>query len=302
MRSVLEATLYAVDSLPDEEQHYPLTRSLILSSRPLAPHETFNHPVGILLAISTATSDPMGTLSRLHGRALGPMSQSVPWMDGVNLMRFFVVVHDVSRMGEDLASLVFFCVSGSQLTVGCSAHELLAAVKKAYGPHSALLVINSQVERRVPPQSPDITTHPSIPLPRPLTPDVVDPSALSQVYASALSSLSLSPMAAASASMSNGEAVSESPSSPSKPARRKLYGSLLSAEDTQRLVALVRELVVQSLVPWMEARSREWNEVYHANRRGITGRLFGAGRKLFSSRPASPASNAAALGYNTVKG
>jgi hypothetical protein len=30
------------------------------------------------------------------------MSQVIPWMDGINVMRFFVVVHDVSRMGEDL--------------------------------------------------------------------------------------------------------------------------------------------------------------------------------------------------------
>lgn len=30
------------------------------------------------------------------------MSQSVPWMDGVNVMKFFAVIHDVSKMGEDL--------------------------------------------------------------------------------------------------------------------------------------------------------------------------------------------------------
>lgn len=166
-----------------------------------------------------------------------------------------------------------------------------------YGPHSTLLVINSQTGTNIPPESPDTTTHPSIPLPRPFSPEAVDPSALSQVYASALSSLTLSPLAAASL-LEEGE----SPASPSKPPRRKLYGSKLTAEDTQRLAGLVRELVVQSLVPWMEARVREWNEVWQTNRRGITGRLFGAGRKFFSSRPSSPAPNAAAAGYNTVKG
>lgn len=181
------------------------------------------------------------------------------------------------------------------------ANLLLASVKKAYGPHTTLLVINSQVERRAPPDSPDVTTHPSIPLPRPFTPEQANPSALPQVYASALSSFTLSPMTADTASMGDGP-DSGTVSSPSKPARRKFYGSKLSAEDTQRLAALVRELVVQSLVPWMEARVREWNEVYQANRRGLTGRLFGAGRKLFASRPNSPAPNAAPLGYNTVKG
>ncbi|WRT65667.1 uncharacterized protein IL334_002612 [Kwoniella shivajii] len=270
---------------PEEEQHYPLTRSLLLSSRPLASHETFNHPVGILYAVSTATLDPLGMLNKLHTQSTATAAQNVPWMDGNTVLRFYVVIHDISTMGDDMAT----------------AHELLANVKKAYGPHSTLLVINSQIEHREPPMSPDISTHSSIPLPRPFTPEQSNPSALSQVYASALSSLTLSPMAAASASL--GEtAVSNTPFSPSRPVRRKLYGSKLSAEDTQRLAALVRELVGQSLVPWMEARVREWNEVYHANRRGITGRLFGAGRKFFGSRPNSPAPGTSPTGYNAVKG
>lgn len=42
---------------PKDEQHYPLTRSLLLSSRPVAPYETFNHPVGVLFAVSTSTPD-----------------------------------------------------------------------------------------------------------------------------------------------------------------------------------------------------------------------------------------------------
>lgn len=182
---------------------------------------------------------------------------------------------------------------------GCaddSAHELLASVKKAYGPHSTLLVINTQIERREEPKSPDISVHPSIPIVRPLTP-IDNLAVMSQVYASALSSLTLSPGAAAAASMEE-ETDSDRP----RPQRRKLYAAKLSAEDTQRLAALVRELVVQSVVPWMEARIREWNEVWHANRRGITGRLFGAGRKLFSSRPSSPSPNAMQAGYNSVKG
>lgn len=170
-------------------------------------------------------------------------------------------------------------------------------MKKTYGPHSTLLVINSQADQSAPPLSPDTTTHPSIPLVRPFTPEEANPSAVSQVYASALSSLTLSPSAAASL-IEEGD----SPASPTKPPRRKLYGAKLTAEDTQRLAALVRELVVQSLIPWMEARVREWNEVWQTNRRGLTGRLFGAGRKLFSSRPSSPAPNASAAGYNAVKG
>jgi hypothetical protein len=85
----------------EDELHYSLTRSLLLSSRPLAPHETFNHPVAVVFAVSTAEPDPLGSLKRLQNTMAGA-SMSVPWMDSVNLMRFYVVIHDVSRAGEDL--------------------------------------------------------------------------------------------------------------------------------------------------------------------------------------------------------
>lgn len=102
MREVLSSGSGA--DVLDDEQHYPLTRSLALSSRQLTPHETFNHPVGILYAISTSTPEPLATIGKLLAQTMGAMGTSTPWMDGISVMKLFVVVHDVSRMGEDLAA------------------------------------------------------------------------------------------------------------------------------------------------------------------------------------------------------
>lgn len=266
---------------PDEEVHYATTRSLLLASRPLAPHETFNHPVGTLVAISTTTPDPMGSLQRMYGQAIGTGAQAAPWMDGVQVLKFFVVVHDVAKAGRNMEK----------------ANELLNSVKKVYGPHSTLLVINS---RRPDDASPIDAISPSVKSPNgpPLPPKDAspvspqhwsDPAAVSEAYTAANSNFTLAPLTTLAAKM-------DSMPSP------KQYGALLTAEDISRIVALVRELVVQSLVPWMEARIREWNESYQSNRRGITGRIFGAGRKLFGgSRPNSPAPGKDA-GYNVIKG
>ncbi|KAL1410386.1 hypothetical protein Q8F55_004396 [Vanrija albida] len=255
---------------PEDEQHYALTRAVLLASRPLAPYETFNHPVGVLFAVSTSTPDPLATLTRLYGQAVGTGAQAAPWMDGVQVLKFFVVVHDVSKRGEDLTA----------------ANELLAAVKKSYGPHSTLLVINSRKDLPALP-TPVATPHSEVPVPPPKDND--DPSALSQLYASTMSSFILSPVATVAAETDDEVKA------------KKRYAGRLSPDDIQRLIALVRELVIQSLVPWMEARVREWNEAYQSNKRGITGRLFGAGRKLFGSRPQSPAP-AGGGGYNAIKG
>lgn len=43
----------------------------------------------------------------------------------------------------------------------------------------------------------------------------------------------------------------------------------------------LRDMVVMSLVPWMERNVQQWNETLAASRKGLTGRLFSAGRKYF---------------------
>lgn len=88
--------------MKDEEQHYPLARSLLLASRPLAAYETFNHPVGMLFAVSTSDTDPLTTMRRLVQLHFGA-TQTIPWLDAVSVLKFYVVVHDVARQGADLS-------------------------------------------------------------------------------------------------------------------------------------------------------------------------------------------------------
>jgi len=55
-----------------------------------------------MYAVSTSTPDPLETLAKLYAQTMGAMGSSTPWLDGVTVMKLFVVVHDVSRMGENL--------------------------------------------------------------------------------------------------------------------------------------------------------------------------------------------------------
>lgn len=41
------------------------------------------------------------SMRRLVQQHIGSV-QTIPWMDAVTVMKFFVVVHDVSRQGDDL--------------------------------------------------------------------------------------------------------------------------------------------------------------------------------------------------------
>lgn len=58
----------------------------------------------------------------------------------------------------------------------------------------------------------------------------------------------------------------------------------LHEADIQSLKAMTRELVVQSIIPFMERCSATWNDQIASSRRGITGRLFSASRKYFSTK------------------
>ena len=66
------------------------------------------------------------------------------------------------------------------------------------------------------------------------------------------------------------------------------YGRCMSTEDVQNVQKMVREFVLQSMIPFMERNIQHWNEQVASARRGITGRLFGASRRLFGTTTRSP--------------
>ena len=78
----------------------------------------------------------------------------------------------------------------------------------------------------------------------------------------------------------------------------------LGNKDVLAIRIFLRDLVVMSLVPWMERNVQSWNESLAASRRGLTGRLFNVGRKYFggsSSGRSSPA-NGPVAAYIPSKG
>jgi hypothetical protein len=61
------------------------------------------------------------------------------------------------------------------------------------------------------------------------------------------------------------------------------YAQYLDKRDIQSIQECIRDFIAQSVIPWMEARVREWNEIHLRSRKGVAAKLFGAGRRLFGS-------------------
>lgn len=66
------------------------------------------------------------------------------------------------------------------------------------------------------------------------------------------------------------------------------YGRCLTLQDVSDVKSMVREFTTQSLIPFMERNIQHWNEQVASARRGLTGRLFGASRRLFGTSTRSP--------------
>lgn len=76
------------------------------------------------------------------------------------------------------------------------------------------------------------------------------------------------------------------------------YARYLDEKDIGRIQQCIRVLVVQSIIPWMEARVREWNETFELNRNGMTSNLFEASKKFFGSvKTGNPIMSGRRLGY-----
>jgi hypothetical protein len=73
--------------------YYALYLRRLLSGMPLAPHETFAHPVACIIAISSRNQTPIEELRRLYTETNEGAKKLPPWVDS-DYLRYYVLVHD----------------------------------------------------------------------------------------------------------------------------------------------------------------------------------------------------------------
>lgn len=250
------------------------TRDMVLHARQVSEHETFGHPMAAILVVSASSSDPMNAFANLFEESQ-PHANSAfnkrPYVDPL-IFRYYVLLHDVSKSGSDLTESI----------------ALLENVKKTYGLHCCLLPINS---------AEGTSSH-----------SKEDISSLWQCVLRNTSSY-------ASSHSSQDDNITASPKKRqsldalskwyggSTTEEEKVYASLMNDDDVRKIKTFVRDFAAQSLIPFMERCVSLWNDQLAASRRGLTGRLLGAGRKFFggassrSSGSSQPSQSFSTLGY-----
>ncbi|KAI0932025.1 hypothetical protein AcV5_004630 [Taiwanofungus camphoratus] len=225
--------------------------------------EGWNHPVSIILAVSTTAVNPLQALQDLNVRPIGLPT----WVD-ITHLRYYLIIHPSNSPLSDPI-----------------AESLFNAVKKQYGHNCYLLPLAlptdpfpapipiAPLPPRLPPiPSPNFDTPPLAPRPTPAglsAPDTPRPIMSPIPRSPGPSTLSVNQEHVIPASTPAGA-----------------HTLRLTEGDIQRTAQFVREFVVQCLVPWMEKCVVDWNEQFSSSRR-LPSRLFSSTRRLFGSSASS---------------
>ncbi|CAG8579158.1 12018_t:CDS:10 [Diversispora eburnea] len=280
---------YLEANLDDLTPWYAEYRRLFFTFTGVSEHETFEHPVACIIAISSSNKDPINTLSQMYGVTIPSPIFDKGFMD-TTILKYYVLLHDNHKVSLEHSEAVF------------------EKMKRSFGLHCHLLKLNSIPPVLIPEE--------------PSSKYLVDRSFISDIWTSTVNDLNLlnSMLVASPSIQSTSPEVHSrqnsltSLSSYSLPPTMStlnssissftednnnndsqislnlglmnnsppMYGQYLSEEDITRINSFVRELVVQSIVPFMERSIQNWNEQVASSRRGITGRLFSASRRYFS--------------------
>ena len=77
----------------NDEYIYSFYLRMLLSSTPIAPYETFSHPVACIIAVSSRNTAPIERLRQLYENSLGRPKNMPSWVN-VDYLRYYLLIHD----------------------------------------------------------------------------------------------------------------------------------------------------------------------------------------------------------------
>ncbi|ORZ15022.1 ER-golgi trafficking TRAPP I complex 85 kDa subunit-domain-containing protein [Absidia repens] len=314
----------------------------MLSLRGMTEHETFDHPVAMLIAISSANPDPMGAIMQLYNPNVPSFTVDKPYVD-TNILRYYVLIHDPQQTTLEQSQEIFDKMKKS-FGLHCHMLTLDSRPQTTFEGTDALPTINTNLSGESirtfwqndlegksiidnslqhytqqlsnnndgqpiqPPPPPSPSPSPfNTGSPSPSSPSI-PPLSRSNSSSSIATNTSLSAPAFAGVTtqtfdmdimpldqpmssdetnpiISDSAPIHSTDDSIETSASSSLveYGQYWTVEHIDKTKIMVKELVTQSLIPFMERNIQHWNEQVASGRRGLTGRLFGASRRLFGT-------------------
>ncbi|KAG9325666.1 hypothetical protein KVV02_001150 [Mortierella alpina] len=305
---------------------YARYRDLFFSTGGVSDHETFEHPVACIVAISSLSTDPINEIHQLNNMSTPPLVFEKVFMDPT-ILKYYVLIHDCSKGSLE------------------SAMDVLEKMRRTFGLHCSLLKINSedsnnpelQKNRHAHHWIRTVAQSKLLSLGHAAKEATTARNSLSSITSTNASG-TIADLASQRSSMSSpvySGAGNNSPTFAQNPVFAQLgnddedgtfdheplqlppsenqdqtldlllhpnksaepYGCCLSNEDISGITQFLREMLSQSIIPYMERNIAHWNEQVAASRKGIAGRFrryFGTGSKS----PATQMQQATSTGSN----
>ncbi len=91
-------------SMDEVSPWFAAVQQLVFGQRSIAKHESFGHPVAVLLAVSSASPDPMNDFAKLYETST--QTSPFPAHPYINpdTLKYYVLIHDVRTSGSDLTA------------------------------------------------------------------------------------------------------------------------------------------------------------------------------------------------------
>ncbi|RIB08725.1 ER-golgi trafficking TRAPP I complex 85 kDa subunit-domain-containing protein [Gigaspora rosea] len=279
----------------------------------VSEHETFEHPVACILATSSSNENPIDTLRQMYNITTPAPIFEKGFMDP-NILKCYVLLHDNHKAIYDEIKRTFKqdCYF---LKLNSIPPALLSEDHDSFSiPASPSTIRNAEKDI----WSSYVLESNVLDALFAATPPILSTSSESHSRQSSLTSLSsyshpLSPTISALNSPTSSfteDSTFKRENSDSQSALDLglignlsppdvLYGQYLNENDISGIYTFIRDLIDKSIIPYMEKNIWQWNEQVASSRRGITGRLFSAGRRYFNTgaRTTGPAQQSSQYSY-----
>ncbi|KAG0313384.1 Trafficking protein particle complex 8, partial [Dissophora globulifera] len=292
---------------------YTRYRDLFFNTGGVSDHETFDHPVACVIAISSMSQDPLNEIHQLNNMSTPPLVFERTFMDP-SILKYYVLLHDCSKGNLDVAM------------------ETLEKMRRT-GVHCNILKINSvdpdntslSKDRNAKYWARSVAQSKLTAMGHAAKDGTTSRSSLSSITSTSASGtlVDLASQRSSTSSPVYSNTGNNSPTFSQNPVFVQLgnddedgtfdqepllvhptenmslamdlflhpekstepYGCCLSADDISGITQLLREMLSQSIVPYMERNIAHWNEQVAASRKGIAGRF----RKYFGTGTKNPA-------------
>lgn len=272
--------------IPSNTPWFETWRDTFLQVQYPSDHEFTKHFLACIIVVSSTDNNPEETFEKLGQSFNQPQIREpgkLPKWFNPNVLKYFVVLHDITDGDSNVAIRVFESIKISYGFSNCFLLKLNSRSPKSgtseHLPDPWSQFINMSIDLKECKVSPDSSI-------------MKTSLEIGQEAEEVKNILNYHPLSPVNEDMSLGEHISDDEKPQKNLAKQKIHGSCLSTEDVEQVKLLIYEFTKSCLLPYIEKQIQSLNDIV-SNKKGVSKSLFSATKRWFS--PNKPGASSVAV-------